>query len=135
MHARPRDLTPSGRVVRFGDRIAVRCVVHALVVRGPQCREIPAVDPLVSRFDDQHVTMTDTAVLALYLPPEPAPPRVTSIDLATGERQWDVALPVGWRFTGTGLRATGDLVLVTSWTAVWALALADGRVRYVLGLP
>ena len=98
-------------------------------------REIPAVDPLVSRFDDQHVTMTDTAVLALYRPPAPAPPRVTSIDLATGERQWDVALPVGSRFTGTGLRATGDLVLVTSWTGVWALALADGRVRYVLGPP
>lgn len=116
--------TPVGLVTRLDDQ-------RAATWR----REIPAIDPLVSRFDDQHVTLTDTAVLALYAPPAPARPRVTSIDLATGERRWDVALPGGSTFTGTGLRTTGDLVLVTSWTGVWALGLADGRVRYVLGAP
>lgn len=128
---------PGGPIVVVGTKqpgtsiLQVAALDPSLAVRWKL--DVPAVEPLVSRADDKHVTLSSTAILALYQPKDPAKPRVTSIEIASGKRLWDVELPVQSSFTPTGLRVTGDVVLVATWTGLWGLALADGSVRYVVG--
>lgn len=97
--------------------------------------EIPAIDPLNTRFDRHDVAISDHAVIALYQSQRPVRPHLTAFDLETGRRLWDRELVVGAHasFTSVGLVADGDQVMVTTWTGLRVHALADGRERFSIG--
>lgn len=95
--------------------------------------EIPAKDPLVSRFEEKNVALSDGAVFALYTTSSPEVTRLTAISLSTGKRLWDRQIPTTTGFVPEGLSVTGDVVLLASWQHLHAYSVLDGSDRYRIG--
>jgi len=94
--------------------------------------EVPAVDPLNSRLDKAHVTLSDKAVYALYSV-QSSNHHLTAFDLATGKRLWDREIPHGSGFVVVGLTLVGDVVAVTTWSSLTGYDVANGNERYRVG--
>ncbi|MBA2538245.1 MAG: PQQ-binding-like beta-propeller repeat protein [Deltaproteobacteria bacterium] len=94
--------------------------------------EVPAVDPLNSRLDAEHVTLSDKAVFALYQISN-SKHHLAAFDLASGKRLWDREIAHGSGFVVVGLTFTGDVVALSTWSSLTAYAVSDGSDRYVVG--
>jgi hypothetical protein len=70
--------------------------------------EIPSVDPLNSRFDEKHVTLTDKLAITLYQGAS-SNYRLAAFDLATGKRVWDRAVGGSSGYTPVCLVVAGDV--------------------------
>jgi len=93
--------------------------------------EIPSVDPLVASFDEKHFGMSDKAAFVLYqLRGSPEIYRLAAFDLASGKRLWDHPIPKG---NFGGVIASGDTVLVSTWSDLRAYNAADGNERFSIG--
>ena len=94
--------------------------------------EIPASDPLNARLDEEHVTVSDKAVFALYQISN-SKHHITAFGLADGKRLWDREISHGSSYTPVSLTVVGDLVGVTTWQNFATYSAADGSERYRLG--
>jgi outer membrane protein assembly factor BamB len=125
---------PGGPIVAFGSKTPGTAVPMLARIEGKAARwtiQIPATDPLVSRAEARHVTLSDREAIVVYQPKSPEPMRLTAFDLETGERRWDRALQKDMNLSG--LVVAGELVLVADWIYLRAYALADGSERFVIG--
>ncbi len=95
--------------------------------------EIPAQDPLVSRFEEKLFAMSADAAFALYTTSNPAATRLTAFSIATGKRLWDRAIPTPTGFVPESLSITGDVVMLASWQYLYAYSVVDGRDRFRVG--
>jgi hypothetical protein len=94
--------------------------------------EVPAIDPLVSRLDAEHVAVSDKAVFALYQGAS-STHRLTAFELASGKRLWDRPIQHGSGFVPVGLTVTGDVVMLATWQNLIAFGIADGGDRFKIG--
>ena len=94
--------------------------------------EIPAVDPLNARFDEEHVTLSDKAVFVLYEVSN-SKHHLAAFDIASGKRLWDREVSHGSGFVAVSLSLIGDAVGLTTWRALTAFNAADGNERYRIG--
>jgi hypothetical protein len=94
--------------------------------------EVPSVDPLNSRLEEEHVTVSDKAVFALYQVSN-SKHRLAAFSLADGKRLWDREIGHGSGFVAVGLTVTGDVVALTTWQSLTAYAMSDGSDRYSFG--
>lgn len=95
--------------------------------------DIPAKDPLVSRFDDKNFALSDRAAFALYTTSSPPSTRLTAFALATGKRLWDREIPTTTGFVPEGLSVTGDVVMLATWQHLQAYSVVDGSDRFTIG--
>jgi hypothetical protein len=94
--------------------------------------EIPASDPLNARLDEEHVTVSDKAVFALYEISN-SKHHLAAFSLADGKRLWDRELTHGSGFVAVSLTVVGDAVGVTTWQNFTTYSAADGSERYRIG--
>jgi len=94
--------------------------------------EIPAVDPLNSRVDEEHVTLNDKAVFVLYQISS-SKHHLAAFDIASGKRLWDREITHGSGFVAVSLSVIGDAVALTTWQSLTAYATSDGSDRWRVG--
>lgn len=98
--------------------------------------EIPGHDPLTSSSEDNLIGLSDRAAFALYTPGNGSSATIaTAFDLADGRRLWEreLAAPRVGSLRVVAVMAVGDVVLISSWNVLQALAQADGAPRFTIG--
>ncbi len=94
--------------------------------------EIPASDPLNARLDEEHVTVSDKAVFALYEISN-SKHHLAAFSVADGKRLWDREITHGSGYNPVALTIVGDTVGVTTWQNFTTYSAADGTERYRVG--
>ncbi len=94
--------------------------------------DVPATDPLNSRMDAEHVTLSDKAVFALYQISN-SKHHLAAFDVASGKRLWDREITHGSGFVPVSLSVIGDAVALTTWHALSVYSVADGADRFRVG--
>jgi hypothetical protein len=93
--------------------------------------DVPAAAPLVARATEL-VALTDDRACAIYEPGD-GPPRLTCFALASGTRQWDVAIEKGTTIVLSAIAATDRHILVSSWGHLQAFDRETGKSAFRLG--
>ncbi len=124
----------TGPIVAIGGKHPGTAVPMLAVLDGTQARwkaVVPASDPLGARADDQHVTVSETAVFAVY--ESKGGPRITGFALEDGRRLWDQPLQHEHHLVLTGVMMTGDRVVVSAWGNLQAFDAATGAPAFLVG--
>ncbi|MEZ4399311.1 MAG: PQQ-binding-like beta-propeller repeat protein [Kofleriaceae bacterium] len=125
---------PGGPAVAVGHRAKGSPVPMLARIEGDRAAwtvEVPTADPLNARADEDDVALGADYAAQFYQRGSNQPSAVAAFALADGARRWTVDLPL--RTSVTGLRAVGDLVVVTTSFSLIGLDAATGAQRFRVG--
>jgi LSD1 subclass zinc finger protein len=135
-----RQLVPTSRGVTFmlgsrdkGTRVAMVAAVDSGKVLWSSV--VPAVDPLTTAVSVKMMAASDgDRVVVPYALTDGKGVRMACFDARTGERRWDVQVHQhDVRDVERGVTIEAGRVYYSSWSALYALSVADGKPLYRVG--
>jgi len=97
--------------------------------------QVPSSDPLRAKPGSPDLATVDGDLIVVVYKRQDGPPMIAAFDQASGARRWETPIRKGVTIVMTGVTATKDVVLVSSWGHLQAFDRASGRPLWMVGRP